>query len=43
MTELNESEGHCRCCSKRERPNRSSRWLGLLVHVIYEIARNWPW
>lgn len=43
MTELNESEGHCRCCSKRERPMRSSRWLGLLVHAIYEITRNWPW
>ncbi|MEU3901948.1 hypothetical protein [Streptomyces sp. NPDC045251] len=43
MTELDESEGHCRCCSKRDRPKRATRWLGLLFHVAYEVARNWPW
>ncbi|MCW1100306.1 hypothetical protein OJ963_41880 [Streptomyces sp. RS2] len=43
MTELDKSEGHCRCCSRREQPKRVSRWLGFLVHVVYEVARNWPW
>ncbi|MFF3639075.1 MULTISPECIES: hypothetical protein [unclassified Streptomyces] len=43
MTELDKSEGHCRCCSKRDRSKRTARWLGLLAHVVYEIARNWPW
>ncbi|WP_275404130.1 MULTISPECIES: hypothetical protein [unclassified Streptomyces] len=42
MTDLDESEGHCRCCSKRE-PKRVPGWLGLLVRAVYEIAVNWPW
>ncbi|MFE0453089.1 hypothetical protein ACFW2D_17750 [Streptomyces sp. NPDC058914] len=43
MTEQDKSEGHCRCCSKRDRPKRPSRWLGLVVHAVYEIVRIWPW
>ncbi|MFI5726775.1 MULTISPECIES: hypothetical protein [Streptomyces] len=43
MTELDESEGHCQCCSKRERPERASRWLGILIRAAYEAALNWPW
>jgi hypothetical protein len=42
MTELDKS-GHCLCCSKRDRPERAARWLGLLVRAIYEIVWNWPW
>ncbi|MEU3027516.1 hypothetical protein ACPCBC_20520 [Streptomyces incarnatus] len=43
MTELIESEGHCQCCGKRDRPERVARWLGILVRVVYEIALTWPW
>ncbi len=43
VTELDESEGHCQCCSRREQPERGSRWLGTLIRVIYEVALNWPW
>ncbi|MGW3520593.1 hypothetical protein [Streptomyces hydrogenans] len=44
MTELDESEGHCRCCSKRDRPKRAVQWLGFLVRVVYETAPFWwPW
>ncbi len=43
VTELDESEGHCQCCSKRERPERASRRLGILIRAAYEAALNWPW
>ncbi|MEU7090098.1 hypothetical protein [Streptomyces achromogenes] len=44
MTEQYESEGHCRCCSKRDRPERAARWLGFLIRVAYEAVLNgWPW
>ncbi|WP_276329148.1 hypothetical protein [Streptomyces tricolor] len=43
MTELYESEGHCRCCSKRGRSKRIPRWLGPVVRVVYEIVWIWPW
>ncbi|WP_281154713.1 hypothetical protein [Streptomyces sp. HYC2] len=37
-----EPEGHCRCCSKRDRPYRTIRWLGP-IYTIYKIVRdNWP-
>jgi hypothetical protein len=35
-------EGHCECCSKRNRLSRYARWLGLVV-AFYEIAAGWPW
>ncbi|WP_369211121.1 hypothetical protein [Streptomyces flavofungini] len=35
-------EGHCRCCSRRDRPYRAARWLGP-VYAIYKIAQDyWP-
>lgn len=43
MTEFDESAGHCRCCSKRDRPKRAAQWLGLMIRVAYEVARFWPW
>ncbi|WP_263456672.1 hypothetical protein [Streptomyces olivaceus] len=43
MTDLEKSEGHCRCCSRRDRPERTGRWLGLLIRAIYEIVWDWPW
>ncbi|MFF8732774.1 hypothetical protein ACF073_40870 [Streptomyces sp. NPDC015171] len=43
MTDLIEFEGHCQCCSKRVRPERAARWLGILFRVAYEVAVNWPW
>ncbi|MFF6933849.1 hypothetical protein [Streptomyces sp. NPDC008312] len=37
----NKPEGHCRCCSKRDRSYRTARWLGPL-YTIYQIVRdNW--
>lgn len=36
-------EGHCRCCSKRSRSYRITRWLGS-VYMVYRIMRDhWPW
>ncbi|WP_276617083.1 hypothetical protein [Streptomyces sp. 196(2019)] len=43
MTAIKESEGHCQCCSERDRPERAARWLGILIRVVYEAALNWPW
>ncbi|WP_181138736.1 hypothetical protein [Streptomyces sp. Ru73] len=37
--QVDEPEGHCRCCSKRVPPHRKAvRWLGPVLYVIYKIA-----
>ncbi|MEU1256643.1 hypothetical protein ABZ445_25480 [Streptomyces chartreusis] len=43
MTEQDESEGHCQCCSRRDRSNGTSLWPELVIRTIYEIVQNWPW
>ncbi|MDX3065777.1 hypothetical protein PV518_26955 [Streptomyces sp. ND04-05B] len=44
MAELEEleSEGHCRCCSKRGRPKQAARWTVRVIYVVYQIVDYWP-
>lgn len=44
MAELKEleSEGHCRCCSKRSRPKQAVRWTVRVIYVVYKIVDCWP-
>ncbi|WP_328436236.1 hypothetical protein OHA71_49270 [Streptomyces sp. NBC_00444] len=42
MAEHDEPEGHCRCCSRRNRPYQAVRWWGL-AYSIYQIVWDiWP-
>ena len=44
MAEQDKPEGHCRYCSRRDRSNQTTRWMGLLLYTTYRIVRDsWPW